>query len=193
MKILLVQGSMHATSATGALLQELSRKILWRGAKVDLLDLGADPLPLMVPGQSHKAPYFIPLQKRVVESDAIVLGSPDYHGAPTGVLKNFLDHFWKEFAGKLFGYVCPSYEKGLTAMDMMRVSVRQCYGWSLPYGVSAVEKQDVSPEGKILSEALDKRLDMMAHDLVAYGTLIAEQRQKDLGAAQSGFMTAYKG
>jgi azobenzene reductase len=32
-------------------------------------------------------------------------------------MKNFLDHFWEEFAGKVFGYICTSHEKGLTVMS----------------------------------------------------------------------------
>ena len=72
----------------------------------------------------------------VIWADAFVLVSPDYHGSMSGVMKNFLDHFWEEFAGKAFGYICTSHEKGLTVMDQMRTAIRQCYGWSLPYGVS---------------------------------------------------------
>jgi azobenzene reductase len=38
----------------------------------------------------------------VIWADAFVLASPD-HGSMSGVMKNFLDHFWEEFAGKAFG------------------------------------------------------------------------------------------
>ena len=38
----------------------------------------------------------------------------------SGALKNFLDHFYEEFAGKVFGYIVASHEKGLTVMDQMR-------------------------------------------------------------------------
>ena len=73
----------------------------------------------------------------VTWADAFLLATPDYHGSMSGAMKNFLDYHWEEFAGKLFGYICASHEKGLTAMDQMRTAVRQCYGWSLPYGVSS--------------------------------------------------------
>ena len=69
-------------------------------------------------------------------ADVFLLGTPDYHGSMSGAIKNFLDYHWAEFAGKLFGYVCASHEKGLTVMDHLRTAVRRCYGWSLPYGVS---------------------------------------------------------
>jgi FMN reductase len=38
-------------------------------------------------------------------ADAFLLASPDYHGLMSGAMKNFLDFYWSEFAGKLFAYV----------------------------------------------------------------------------------------
>jgi len=35
-------------------------------------------------------------------------------------MKNFLDHFWREFAGKLFATIVASHEKGLTVTDQLR-------------------------------------------------------------------------
>ena len=40
---------------------------------------------------------------RLAKAEVLVLGTPDYHGSVSGALKNFTDHFWKEYAGKLFG------------------------------------------------------------------------------------------
>ena len=42
------------------------------------------------------------------------------------------------------------HEKGLTAMDQMRTAVRQCYGWSLPYGIS-VNGEDFNEHGEIVN------------------------------------------
>ena len=40
-----------------------------------------------------------------------------YHAFMSGSLKYFSDYFWSELAGKTFGYIVASYEKGLTVMD----------------------------------------------------------------------------
>jgi len=32
-------------------------------------------------------------------------------------------------------------------MDQMRTAVRQCYGWSLPYGVSVNGEEDFNEKG----------------------------------------------
>ena len=94
-----------------------------------------------------------------------MLASPDYHGSMSGAMKNFLDFYWEEFAGKTFGYICSSHEKGLTVMDQMRTAVRQCYGWSLPYGVSINGEEDFNEKGEIVNSLLVKRLEILARDL----------------------------
>lgn len=107
-------------------------------------------------------------------ADAIILTSPDYHGSMSGVLKNFLDFFWKEFSGKTFGYICASHEKGLTVMEQMRTAIRQCYGWSMPYGIST-SSNDFNEKGEITNQKLFNRLEMLARDITFYGKIIREQ------------------
>jgi NAD(P)H-dependent FMN reductase len=113
-------------------------------------------------------------------ADAFVLASPDYHGSMSGGMKNFLDYFWEDFAGKTFGYVVASHEKGLTVADQMRTAVRQCYGWSMPYNVSINGEKDFDSKGNLVNSALAKRINMLARDLVTYGTLIREQFLQDI-------------
>jgi hypothetical protein len=108
-------------------------------------------------------------------------------------MKNFLDYYWEEFAGKTFGYICTSHEKGLTVMDQMRTSVRQCYGWSLPYGVSVNGEEDFNELGEVINNVLDKRLKMLARDLVVYGKLIRGQFLQDLSSETSDtFVARYR-
>src|SRR5262249_52119193 len=101
-----------------------------------------------------------------------------------GTIKNFLDHFWSEFAGKTFAYVCTSHERGLTVMDQMRTAVRQCYGWSMPYGAAINGDKDFDENSNIINIALEKRLKMLARDLVIYGRIIREQFQRDLATGE---------
>ena len=113
-------------------------------------------------------------------ADAFVLASPDYHGSMSGAMKNFLDYFWEEFAGKTFGYIIASHEKGLTVADQMRTSVRQCYGWSMPYNISINGGDDFNSAGNPINSALANRIKMLARDLVTYGTLIRKQFLQDV-------------
>jgi NAD(P)H-dependent FMN reductase len=151
-------------------------------AKTRLLDLREITMPIFNPNSSNGSAD-MNIQKvtdMVNWADAFVLASPDYHGSMSGSMKNFLDYFWEEFSGKTFGYICTSHEKGLTVMDQMRTAVRQCYGWSLPYGVSINGEEDFNELGTITNNLLDKRLNILARDLVIYGKLIRGQFLQDI-------------
>src|SRR5262249_54352585 len=137
------------------------------------------------------SPTFAALQERVDKADIIVLGTPDYHGCISSAMKNFLDHFWHEFAGKLFATIVASHEKGLTVTDQLRTVARQCYAWTLPYGVSFAEGSDVK-DGAIVGDSFMKRLDMMFHDVRVYGEVLARQRRADLAGTEPGFMARHR-
>jgi NAD(P)H-dependent FMN reductase len=128
-------------------------------------------------------------------ADVFVLASPDYHGSMSGGMKNFLDYFWEDFAGKTFGYIVASHEKGLTVADQMRTAVRQCYGWSMPYNISINGEKDFDSKGNLINSALAKRIKMLSRDLVTYGTLIRRQFLEDIANQEISdtFATHYRG
>ena len=75
-------------------------------------------------------------------------------------------------------------------MDQMRTAVRQCYGWSMPYGISVNSDQDFDSQGNIISENLLFRTETLARDLVAYGSLITDQYKKDLQSKEPNTFAA---
>ena len=191
LQVLAVAGSLHRTSVTRAVVLHVAEGLKATGCTVDLLDFETEPLPLYNPDTAYDAPGFDALQTRVERADVYVLGTPDYHGSISSAMKNFLDHFWGEFAGKLFATIVASHEKGLTVTDQFRTVARQCYAWTLPYGVSFAEKEDVM-RGQVVSGALKKRLDMFVRDVRVYGTLLARQRRTDLAGSEPGFLAKHR-
>lgn len=187
LRILAVVGSLRRASITRVVVGQLAAQWRAEGCEVDVLDLRAEPLPFYCPDTAEDEPWFLALKQRVERADVYLLGSPDYHGSISGVLKNFLDCFWREFTGKLFATVVASHEKGLTVTDQVRTVARQCYAWALPYNVSFTEDDDVR-DGRIVSEPLRARLEMMARDVCVYGRLLAEQRRADLAGTEPGFL-----
>ena len=129
--------------------------------------------------------------RKIVMADGYILASPDYHGSMSGAIKNLLDYYWKEFAGKTFGYIVASHEKGLTVMDQMRTAVRQCYGWSLPYGVSIHGDHDFNGRGEIANKSLSLRLEMLARDIVVYSKLLRKQFLEDVTNKESFTFAKY--
>lgn len=180
LKVLGVGSSMNKESFSTETLKIVLEKVNQNDADTKLLNLISTPLPIYNHKDSPETIHVNQAVDMVNWADAIILATPDYHGSMSGSLKNFLDYFWSEFAGKTFGYICASHEKGLTVMDQMRTVIRQCYGWSLPYGISINSSQDFNKSREIINESLLVRIDYFARDLVVYGGLIREQFKKDL-------------
>ena len=191
LNVLAVIGSLHRESVTRMVIHHIAEKLRADGCSVDVLDLQAEPLPLYNPDTAYDAPEFDALQARVNTADVLILGTPDYHGSISSALKNFLDHFWHEFAGKLFVTIVASHEKGLTVTDQLRTVARQCYAWTLPYGVSFCDSTDIK-DGRIASNPFQKRLEMMIRDAQVYGKVLAVQRRADLAATGPGFMARHR-
>ena len=187
----MVVGSPSRGSSTRAVLHHLAELLRGAGAGVDLLDLPDQPLPLFNPDSTYGDAYYAGLKERVERADAYLLGTPDYHGSISGVLKNFLDHFWEEFAGKLFASVVASSDKGLTVTDQLRTMARQCYAWSMPYAVAFHDNEDVQ-DGQIVREPFRLRAEMLVRDLRVYGELLAAQRRLDLAGTGPGFLARYR-
>ncbi len=187
LKVLAVIGSLHQDSVTQTVIGHVARRLQADGCCVDILDFEREPLALYNPDTAHDSPAYPALRTRVEQADVILLGTPDYHGSISGALKNFLDHFWREFARTLIDSIVSTHEKGLTVTDQLRTVARQCYAWSLPYGVSFTENQDVK-QGQIISPEFKHRLEMLIRDLTVYGRLLAGQRRADLRGTDPGFL-----
>jgi|SRR5712671_6290156 len=191
LNVLAVVGSLHRDSVTRAVIAYAAERFRADGCLVDVLDFQKEPLALYNPDTAHDLPGYSELQARVERADIIVLGTPDYHGGISGATKNFLDHFWHEFAGKLFATIVASHEKGLTVTDQLRTVARQCYAWTLPYGISFTEDLDVNGN-EIISEAFKDRLRMLIRDARVYGQILARQRRLDVTGEDPGFLARHR-
>jgi NAD(P)H-dependent FMN reductase len=191
--ILGVSGSLREKSRTALAVRLLLKFAEEHGAETRVLDLRTLELPLYRPDGPGGSAAEIRLGADMHWAGAVVLASPDYHGSMSGTMKNFLDYNWEECAGKVFGYLCSSHEKGLTVMEQMRTVVRQCYGWSMPYGLSFDGRSDFDDHGTLKNAKMEARMRMLARDLVVYGALIHQQFLSDLtGNDASTFAAAYR-
>jgi len=193
LRVLGVSGSLRRQSRSAIALRLLLDVAEQNGAEARMLDLRAVELPMYRPDREEPSEAQKNILAEVEWADAFVLTTPDYHGSMSGAMKNFLDYHWEELAGKLFAYICSSHEKGLTVMDQMRTVVRQCYGWSMPYGVAFDGKADFDGGMTLKNTRVEQRLKMMARDLVVYGTLLRGKFLDDLAGHESNtFAAAYR-
>ena len=192
MKVLGIGSSMRKNSfSTNTLSKVLEIISVKYKTEARLVNLFETQLPIYRPSPKFDNENVKKVTNDVNWANVFVLASPDYHGSMSGTMKNFLDFFWKEFSGKTFGYIVSSHEKGLTVMDQMRTAVRQCYAWSLPYGISINGREDLGSDGKIVNSRLQSRMEMLARDLVVYGRLIYWQFSKDQDSAEQNTFAHY--
>lgn len=77
-------------------------------------------------------------------------------------------------------------------MDQMRTVMRQCYAWSMPYGVAVNGEQDFA-NGQLVNTEVCMRLEMLTRDLVVYSRLITGQFARDLESSEaSTFAASYR-
>jgi len=173
-----IAGSMRQDSYSTQVLKMVLEKSKKYKTDTQILELRQVNLPIYDPSDSNEGNNNNNMERVSNDlkwADSIIVSSPDYHGSMSGAMKNFLDYFWEEFAGKTFGYIVASHEKGLTVVDQMRTAIRQCYGWSMPYNISINGEKDFNSKREIVNSALINRIKILARDLFVYGKLIRNQ------------------
>ena len=180
-KLIGIGSSLRKNSSSTKILRMVLEKSQRYGANAELIELHKINLPIFNPNKPREISDDVTkLNNQMRNADAFILATPDYHGSMSGGMKNFLDYYWYELSGKIFGYIVSSHEKGLTVMDHMRTAIRQCYGWSLPYGLSIHSEEDFDQYHNINNPRLQLRIENMSRDIVTYGKLLRMQFLTDL-------------
>lgn len=101
MNILLIAGSPSAPSRSSRLLQYAGEQLALRGYRVDTLQVRDLPAQALLHAEFGNA-VLQAAQARVAAADAVVIGTPVYKAAYSGLLKAFLDVLPQDgLAGKL--------------------------------------------------------------------------------------------
>jgi len=170
MSVLLIAGSPSERSRSAALLDTVSRRLARRGASVARLnvrDLSAEALLLA----DFAHPSVVRAQQQVLDADVLVVATPVYKAAYSGVLKVFLDLLPQTaLKGKT---VLPLATGGsphhMLALDYALRPVLQSLGAKhiLP-GIYATDAQVVlTPEGACeVAGDVSSRLDDAVHILI---------------------------
>jgi FMN reductase len=176
MKVVAIGGSTRPGSGTQLLLDRVLGALADRGADCRLF-AGADlALPHYEPGIVP-----VPAAERIVEavrvSDAVLIGSPGYHGSLSGLVKNALDYLEAlrddvrpYLSDRPVGLVVTAYgwQAAVTTLTAMRQIVHALRGWPAPLGI-AVNVAEV-PEGletALAAPALDARVEELARQVAS--------------------------
>ncbi|HJY05801.1 MAG TPA: NAD(P)H-dependent oxidoreductase, partial [Bryobacteraceae bacterium] len=106
-RVVAISGSLREGSLTTSALRTALLGSAEAGADTKLIDLREYDL-IFAGGENHHlaAPGVARLKEDVKQAHGILLGTPEYHGSFSGVLKNALDLMgFDEFEGKMVGLV----------------------------------------------------------------------------------------
>lgn len=139
MKGLIIVGSAKVGSHTTALAHFLKGHFDAHEFEAEIFDLAERPIhQLDVSGASHPSETYKEniqaLQTKAREADFFVIGTPNYHGSYSGIIKNALDHLtMDDFKMKPVGLVCNS--GGIVSsepLSHLRLIVRTLLGIAVP-------------------------------------------------------------
>ena len=151
-------GSLRQGSSTHAALQIALSGAKAAGAEVELLDLGAYQLVFQgsVANEADYPPGVFKLREKVKRAHGILLGSPEYHGSFSGVLKSALDLMgFDEFEDKVIGLVGVSGGRmgAVNALSMLRTVSTALHAWVVPNDVSIPRSSEAFDENGNLHDA----------------------------------------
>lgn len=85
-------GTLRANSSTERALRYCLAAVERQGGRTRLFAAEDLDLPMYAPHELERTPRALELVKTLRDADAVVVGSPGYHGAVSGLVKNALDY-----------------------------------------------------------------------------------------------------
>lgn len=174
MKVVAICGSMKPESTTRKALGVALAGAAAAGA--DTAWVAIDGLP---PCDGRHTPYGDRVDRyraEIATADALLIGSPEYHGSFTGTLKNALDLLGPDdVGGKMVGLVAVATGDAgaMNTLNHLRHVMRWVNAWVLPSQVSIPRAADAfSPDGTATRAGLAEELDLLGRELVRYGKLL---------------------
>lgn len=140
-RVVAICGSLRAGSYTRMALEVALRGAAEVGAETQLIDLN-DYALVFCNGEKDESGYpegVFRLRADVGRAQGILLGTPEYHGSYSGVLKNALDLMgFREFEGKMIGLVgvAGGAMGAFNALNGLRTIGRALHAWVVPEQVS---------------------------------------------------------
>jgi NAD(P)H-dependent FMN reductase len=168
-------GSLRHGSYTRMALGIALRGAAESGARTQLIDLADYDLMFMDGRESGFPAGVLRLREAVKAADGLILGTPEYHGNFSGVLKNALDLMgFDEMEGKMIGLVGVS-GGGMGAFDAMnglRDVGRALHAWVIPQQAAVPEAwKEFDEHGNLKNRPLEDRLLEVGREVAKFAYL----------------------
>ena len=167
-------GSQREESVTRLALQRALEEAARGDAVTDLIDLRDLELPVFDANIDRaEAGDAEELAARVRDADAILLGSPMYHGSYSSPLKTALDFCgFEEFENKTVGLLAVSAGAfPVTTLEHMRSVCRALNAWVIPHQAAVGHSYEAIANGEFVDPATEDRLATLGQRIVEYARI----------------------
>ncbi|QGA81425.1 NADPH-dependent FMN reductase [Halomicrobium sp. LC1Hm] len=158
--VVAISGSLRETSTTCLALEHALSAAETAGATTELVDLREWELPLFDPDDRDRGDAEA-LRALIDDADAVVLGTPVYHGMVSSALKNALDYLGRdEFRDTTVGLLATAGGGSYgPALEHLRTGVRTVHGWTLPHEVGIRNASDAfDDDGAFVDADIEARV-----------------------------------
>ncbi len=167
-------GSLREGSHTRTTLECALDAAAAAGGETELIELGEYDLPIFDADVDRAdAGDAAELARRVRTADAIILGSPMYHGSYSSPLKTALDYCgFDEFEDKTGGLVgVAGGAFPVTALEHLRTVCRALNAWVLPHQVAVPNANGAIEDGSFVDDRLEARVRTLGERVVQYAAI----------------------
>ena len=174
--VIAVCGSLRDASHTRKALRHVLAAAEDAGARTELIDLGERDLPLFDPDYDERGES-AEIKRITREADAVVLGSPVYHGSYSSALKNYMDYCgFDEFEDTTVGLIATAGGGSYgPTLEHMRSVARGVHAWVLPRQVGIRRAYDVFGDDEAIEdEDIAERIETLGREVAEYANIVPE-------------------
>lgn len=185
MKIAIIVGSVREGRYSHRVCYYLKERLEAQArCEVQLLDLAEIDLPLLTnlwEEQEEPADNLVQFSQYIREADALIFASPEYHGSYSGVLKNAIDHYWKEFNQKPIGVVAAASgpHGGINASIHMQQLILSLGAFAMPQKLLVpFIRESFDNQNQPLNEDVQRRIDKFIKAYLWFADAIVSAKKK---------------
>ncbi|MFB6297333.1 MAG: NADPH-dependent FMN reductase [Salinirussus sp.] len=167
-----VPGSLRDGSYTRLAAEHALDAAAERGAEARLVDLREYDLPVY-DADGDDAGDADRLRERIRDADAVILGTPMYHGSYATPLKNALDYCgFDEFENTTVGLLAVAGGSfPITALDHLRSVCRALDAWVLPHQAAIPRASGAFEDGEFTDPDTAERVAVLGRRAVQYANI----------------------
>ncbi len=171
-------GTLRANSSTERAVRYCLGAVQRQGGRVRMFAGPGLDLPMYAPHQLDRTPGALELVSALRSADAVVVGSPGYHGAISGLVKNALDYIedLREDArvyldNTPWGCISCAYgwQAAVGTLGQLRSIGHALRAWPTPLGVAINSAEPVwDSDGRLVDDPVRNQLELLATQVLTF-------------------------